>query len=69
MQLEKVRLVKAINPAAEIGWDGGVTIENAYTLAQGGVTVLNTGSEISQAEDPAAVFAALTKEINKNGVI
>lgn len=69
MQLEKVRLVKAINPAAEIGWDGGVNDENAYTLAQGNVTVLNTGSAISKAEDPSAVFALLTKEINKHGVL
>jgi len=69
MQLEKIRLVKAINPAVEIGWDGGVNIENAYTLAQGNVTVLNAGSAIASAEDPAAAYAALTKEINKHGVI
>jgi len=69
MQLEKVRLIKAINPAVEIGWDGGVNIENAYTLAQGNVNVLNTGSAIATAEDPAEVYAALTKEINKHGVI
>jgi len=69
MQLEKVRLVKAINPAAEIGWDGGVNIENAYTLAQGNVNVLNAGSAISTAADPAEAYAALTKEINKHGVI
>ena len=69
MQLEKVRLIKAINPAVEIGWDGGVNIENAYTLAQGNVNVLNTGSAIAGTEDPAAAYAALTKEINKHGVI
>ena len=69
MQLEKVRLIKAINPAVEIGWDGGINIENAYTLAQGGVSVLNVGSGISKAPDPAAAFEALTKEINKHGVI
>ncbi len=69
MQLEKVRLVKAINPAVEIGWDGGVSIENAYTLTQGGVDVLNTGSAIATAPDPAAVFQALGKEISKHGVI
>jgi ribulose-phosphate 3-epimerase len=69
MQLEKVRLVKAINPAAEIGWDGGVNIENAYTLAQGNVNVLNVGSSIATAENPAEAYAALTKEINKHGVI
>jgi len=69
MQLEKVRLVKAINPAVEIGWDGGVNIENAYTLAQGNVNVLNAGSAISGSETPADAYAALTKEINKHGVI
>lgn len=69
MQLEKVRLVKAINPNVEIGWDGGVSLENAFTLAQGGVDVLNTGGTLASAENPAATYEALTKEINKKGVI
>jgi ribulose-phosphate 3-epimerase len=69
MQLEKVRLIKAINPAVEIGWDGGVNLENAYTLAQGNVNVLNVGSTISGAVNAAETYAALTKEINKHGVI
>ncbi len=69
MQLEKVRLIKAINPNAEIGWDGGVAIENAYTLTQGGVDVLNSGGAISKSSDPATAYATLVKEINKHGVI
>lgn len=69
MQLEKIRLVKAINPNVEIGWDGGVTLENAYTLRQGGVDVLNVGGTMSQSDNPAGMFEALTKEINKQGVI
>ncbi|RWZ78863.1 MAG: hypothetical protein EOT05_03910 [Candidatus Microsaccharimonas sossegonensis] len=69
MQLEKIRLIKAINPAVEIGWDGGVNIENAYTLAQGNVNVLNVGSAISDVDDPAEIYNVLTKEINKHGVI
>lgn len=69
MQLEKVRLIKAINPNVEIGWDGGVSVENAYTLTQGGVDVLNTGSAIHTAPDPAAAYQLLVKEINKHGVI
>lgn len=69
MQLEKVRLIKNINPNAEIGWDGGVNIENAYTLTQGGVSVLNTGGAIAGAEKPAETYQALVKEINKHGVI
>jgi len=69
MQLEKVRLVKAINPSVEIGWDGGVSVDNAYTLTQGGVDVLNTGGAIATAADPAEAYQALVREINKHGVI
>jgi ribulose-phosphate 3-epimerase len=69
MQLEKVRLVKNINPRAEIGWDGGVNVENAYTLTQGGVDVLNTGGAIANSENPAETYQTLVKEINKHGVI
>ena len=69
MQLEKVRLVKAINPNVEIGWDGGVSVENAYTLTQGGVDVLNTGGAIANADDPGDTYQTLVKEINKHGVI
>ena len=69
MQLEKVRLIRAIRQDVEIGWDGGVTIENAYSLAQGGVAVLNVGSTIARAADPNAAYATLVSEINKHGVI
>ncbi len=69
MQLEKVRLVKAINAEVEIGWDGGVAIDNAFTLKQGGVDVLNVGGAIANAEDPNSVYATLITEINKQGII
>ena len=69
MQLEKVRLIKTINAGAEIGWDGGVNVENAFSLAQGGVDVLYVGSAIQKANDPAAAFEVLSKEVNKQGVM
>jgi ribulose-phosphate 3-epimerase len=69
MQLEKIRLIKAIKATVEIGWDGGVTVENAFTLAQGGVDVLNVGGAIASSADPAATYKALVAEINKHGVI
>lgn len=69
MQLEKVRLVRNINPAVEIGWDGGVNIENAFSLAQGGVDVLNVGGAIQKTANPQAAYTALVNEINKQGVI
>jgi ribulose-phosphate 3-epimerase len=69
MQLEKVRLIKRINPNVEVGWDGGVGIDNAFTLTQGGVDVLNAGGSLAKAEDPASVYAKLIQEINKQGII
>ncbi len=69
MQLEKIRLIKSINNGLEIGWDGGVNVENAYSLSQGGVDVLNVGGAIQKAADPQAAYATLEKEINKQGVI
>ncbi len=69
MQLEKVRLIKAIRPTVEIGWDGGVTLENAFSLSQGGVDVLDVGGTIAKSADPAETYAKLVSEINKHGVI
>ena len=69
MQLEKVRLIKAINPNVEIGGDGGVSVDNAFTLSQGGVNVLNTGGAVNKADNPDEVYATLVREINKQGVI
>lgn len=69
MQLEKIRLVKGINPQAEIGWDGGVTVDNAYSLVQGGVDILNVGGAIQKSSDPRGAFARLQQEINKTGVL
>lgn len=69
VQVEKVRLIKSINPNAEIGWDGGASVENVFTLTKGGVAVINAGGAIADAEDPHAVYVRLTQEISKQGVL
>ena len=69
MQLEKIRLIKTIRQDVEIGWDGGVNIENAYSLSQGGVDVLNVGGVIAKADDPQAMYTSLVSEISKHSVI
>lgn len=69
MQLEKVRLIRAIKPNVEIGWDGGVTVENAFSLSQGGVNVLNVGATFANSADASNTYATLVNEINKQGVI
>lgn len=69
MQLEKVRLIRAIRNDLEISWDGGANVENVFSLAQGGVSVINVGGAINQANDPPAVYEQMVSEINKHSVI
>ena len=69
MQLEKVRLIRGVHPDVEVGWDGGATLENVFSLAQGGVDVVNCGSAIHNAPDPGVAYQDLTAEVNKQGVI
>lgn len=69
MQLEKARLIRRINPSVEIGWDGGANIDNAYSLAQGGIDVVNVGGAFATAADPQDMYARLVSEVNKQGVI
>ncbi|HKX73240.1 MAG TPA: hypothetical protein VJM32_04470 [Candidatus Saccharimonadales bacterium] len=63
--LRKVAQIRAINPIAEIGWDGGVNLDNAARLVLGGVEVLNVGGGIQRAEDPQATYDQLVDAAKK----
>lgn len=69
MQMEKIPLVRNMKPELEIGWDGGANMTNVRALAHADLDVINVGSAISQAADPAAAFQELVAEIDKNGVV
>lgn len=69
MQLEKARLIRMIKPSVEIGWDGGANAENAYSIAQGGIDVVNVGSAFAAAANPQDMYTKLVSEVNKQGVI
>ena len=69
MQMEKIALIRNMKPELEIGWDGGANITNVRALAHADLDVINVGSAISQAADPAEVFQSLVAEIDKNGVV
>ena len=69
MQLEKVRLIRTIHPDIEIGWDGGASVDNVFSLSQGGVDVINAGGAINNADDPEVVYKRMVEEINKRSVI
>lgn len=69
LQMEKIALVRNMKPELEIGWDGGANLSNIRALAHADVDVINVGSAISQAENPAEVFEQLVTEIDKSGVV
>lgn len=68
LQIEKVRLIRAINPEVEIGWDGGANVSNAYTLSLGGIDVVNVGSALAKADDPAEVYRRLDFEVHRKDI-
>lgn len=69
MQMEKIPLIRNMKPEVEIGWDGGANMTNVRAIAHADVDVINVGSAISRAENPAEVFEQLVAEIDKNGVV
>ncbi|MBR5046364.1 hypothetical protein IKX73_01900 [Candidatus Saccharibacteria bacterium] len=69
MQTEKIPLIRAMSPDVEIGWDGGANLTNIRALAHADLDVINVGSAISKAENPAAMYDALVAEIDKTGVV
>lgn len=69
MQTEKISLIRSLKPELEIGWDGGANLSNIRALAHTDLDVINVGSAISRAENPAEVFQEMVAEIDKNGVV
>lgn len=61
--LDKVSEIKALNPQAEISWDGGVNLENAAILARRGIDVLDVGGAIQKASDPQQAYATLKQSV------
>lgn len=69
LQTEKIDLIKAINPNAEIGWDGGANMKNVRALAHAGIDVINVGSAIAAAPNPAEMYQNLQADLDKKGVV
>ena len=69
LQIEKVPIIKSINPNLEIGWDGGANLENVRELAHSDIDVINVGSAIATAVNQAETYKALTVEAEKQGVL
>ena len=69
LQTEKIPLVRNMKPELEIGWDGGANISNIRALAHADLDIINVGSAIAAAENPAEVYEQMVAEIDKSGVL
>ena len=63
--LEKVKAIKQLIRSKDLNTlievDGGVTVENAHSLAQAGADVLVAGSTVFNSKDPKATIAELKR--------
>ena len=64
-QITKAKDAKEHHPDIEIGWDGGVNLENAHQLIDGGVDVLNVGGYIQKADDAQKAYQKLVDCLGK----
>ena len=69
MQMEKIGIVRGMKPEVEIGWDGGANLLTMRALAHADLDVINVGSALARAENPAEVYQQLVAEIDKPGVV
>lgn len=57
--LSKVPKLRNLKPKIEIGWDGGINLENIDKLVAGGIAVLNVGSAIHDSQNQSEAYARL----------
>ncbi len=69
IQIEKVPIIRSIKSEIEIGWDGGANMKNIRALAHSNIDVINVGSAVSTAQNPAKAYEELAAEIEKTGVV
>jgi ribulose-phosphate 3-epimerase len=65
--LSKVEFLKKQRPELEVGWDGGVNLQNVARLVEGGVDVLNVGGYLQNSEDSSKAYAALARIADETG--
>lgn len=68
LQIEKVPIIRSIKKEVEIGWDGGANMKTIRALGHADINVINVGSALAEAQDPAATYAELVKESERRGV-
>jgi len=61
--LEKVKQVRRYYPKLDIGFDGGLSLENAKLAVKAGVNILNTTSIFSKAMDKPSEIKKIKKQL------
>lgn len=61
--LKKVQKLRDEYPDMEIGWDGGVNLDNVAEIAAAGVTVLNVGGYFKKSKDPKKAYDLMSSLI------
>ena len=69
IQIEKVKIIRAIKQAIEVGWDGGANMKNIRMLGHANINVINIGSALAKSENPAEAYKALVEESEKREVL
>ena len=62
--LQKVSEIKDIKSDIEIGWDGGLNLENIGEIAQSAVSVFNVGGFIQFAQNPSDAYQSLVSAVS-----
>jgi ribulose-phosphate 3-epimerase len=65
--LNKVKVLRQHRHDIEIGWDGGVNLQNISQLAFGGVDVFNVGGFLQNSDDPEKSYRALARIAEETG--
>lgn len=58
-QIDKIKALRLLYPDVEYAWDGGVNDKNVTAIAQAGVSVLNAGGYIKNADNPKNAYDKL----------
>lgn len=57
--VSKAHEAKEHHPELEVGWDGGINPDNAKSLSEAGIDVLNVGGYIQNSDNPQDSFEKL----------
>ncbi len=68
LQIEKVPILRNLKHSLEVGFVGGVKLENIREIAHADMDVVYVGQAVTKMTDPAAAYKQLVEEADQKGV-